>query len=140
MVAVTGSVALLGDTLHNVAGPVTAVPLPVAFGAARRTANDRFTYFSGYNKTYGSLAGVIVFLLWIWLTNLALLFGAEVDAELERASQLQAGIEAEEEIRLSPRDTQAAEKRERKRDDLVREGRRLRTEANDTSDQRPTRQ
>ena len=69
--AVTGSVALLGDTLHNVADPVTAVPLPVAFGAARRPANDRFTYFSSYNKTYGSLTGVIVFLLWIWLTNLA---------------------------------------------------------------------
>src|SRR6478609_1829007 len=89
--------------------------------------------FSSYNKTYGTLAGVIVFLLWIWLTNLALLFGAEVDAELERASQLQAGIESEEEIQLSPRDTQAAEKRERKRDDLVQEGRRLREEAKDGS-------
>jgi membrane protein len=41
--------------------------------------------FGSYNKTYGSLAGVIVFLLWLWLTNLALLFGAELDAELERA-------------------------------------------------------
>ena len=41
--------------------------------------------FSSYDKTYGALAGVIVFLLWLWLTNLALLFGAELDAELERA-------------------------------------------------------
>ena len=48
--------------------------------------------FSSYNKTYGSLAGVIVFLLWLWITNLALLFGAEIDAELERARELQAGI------------------------------------------------
>ena len=38
--------------------------------------------FGSYNKTYGALAGVIVFLLWLWITNLALLFGAEVDAEL----------------------------------------------------------
>ena len=88
--------------------------------------------FGSYNKTYGSLAGVIVFLLWIWITNLALLFGAEVDAELERASQLQAGIQAEEQIQLSPRDTQAAEKRERKHDDLVEEGRRLRENATDS--------
>ena len=48
--------------------------------------------FGSYNKTYGSLAGVIVFLLWLWITNLALLFGAEIDAELERARELQAGI------------------------------------------------
>ncbi len=51
--------------------------------------------FSSYNKTYGSLAGVIVFLLWLWLTNVALLFGAELDAELERGRELQAGIAAE---------------------------------------------
>ena len=54
--------------------------------------------FGSYNQTYGSLAGVIVFLLWLWLTNLALLFGAEVDAELERSRQLQAGIAAEESL------------------------------------------
>ena len=47
--------------------------------------------FSSYDKTYGSLAGVIVFLLWLWITNLALLFGAELDAELERGRELQAG-------------------------------------------------
>ena len=58
--------------------------------------------FGSYNKTYGSLAGVILLLLWLWLTNLALLFGAEVDAELERARQLQAGIEAEETLQLPP--------------------------------------
>jgi membrane protein len=47
--------------------------------------------FGSYNKTYGALAGVIVFLLWLWITNVALLFGAELDAELERGRQLQAG-------------------------------------------------
>ena len=61
--------------------------------------------FSNYDRTYGSLAGVIVFLLWLWIANLALLFGAEFDAELERGRQLQAGIAAEEDIQLPPRDT-----------------------------------
>src|SRR3954465_9830749 len=52
--------------------------------------------FSHYNKTYGSLAGVIAFLLWLWITNLALLFGGELDAELERGRELQAGQPSEE--------------------------------------------
>ncbi|MEV3902523.1 YihY/virulence factor BrkB family protein [Mycobacterium sp. NPDC050551] len=68
--------------------------------------------FSSYNKTYGALAGVIVFLLWLWITNLALLFGAELDAELERGRQLQAGLPAERELQLPPRDTRVLEKNE----------------------------
>ena len=67
--------------------------------------------FGSYNKTYGSLAGVIILLLWLWLTNLALLFGAEVDAEIERSRQLQAGIEAEESLQLPPRDTRRRRRR-----------------------------
>ena len=66
--------------------------------------------FSSYNKTYGSLAGIIVFLLWLWITNLSLLFGAELDAEIERGRQLQAGIAAEEELQLPPRDTSKSDK------------------------------
>ncbi len=60
--------------------------------------------FGSYNKTYGSLAGVIVFLLWLWITNLALLLGAELDAELERARELQRGIPAEDSIQLPVRE------------------------------------
>ena len=82
--------------------------------------------FSSYNKTYGSLAGVIVFLLWLWITNLALLFGAEIDAELERARELQAGIEAERTIQLPPRDTRGSEKAETKLEEKVAQGRELR--------------
>jgi membrane protein len=82
--------------------------------------------FANYNKTYGSLAGVIVFLLWLWLTNLALLFGAELDAELERGRQLQAGIAAEETIQLPPRDTRKIDKAEEKEREDVERGRRLR--------------
>ena len=51
--------------------------------------------FASYNKTYGSLAGVVVGLIFLWLTNVALLLGAEIDSELERGRQLQAGIAAE---------------------------------------------
>lgn len=82
--------------------------------------------FSNYNKTYGSLAGVVVFLLWLWLTNLALLFGAELDAELERARQLQAGMPAEESIQLPPRDTTKSEKAAKKREKDVDRARNLR--------------
>jgi membrane protein len=71
-------------------------------------------HFSNYNKTYGALAGVIVFLLWLWITNLALLFGAELDAELERGRQLQAGMPAEHDLQLPARDTRVVEKNEAK--------------------------
>ncbi|MDN5767339.1 MAG: YihY/virulence factor BrkB family protein [Humibacillus sp.] len=82
--------------------------------------------FSNYNKTYGSLAGVIIFLLWLWITNLALLFGAELDAELERGRELQAGIAAEESVQLPPRDTTKIDKARDQHQDDVERGRRLR--------------
>jgi len=66
--------------------------------------------FSSYNATYGSLAGAIVALLWLWITNIALLFGAELDAELERGRELQIGIAAEETLQLPVRDTRGIEK------------------------------
>lgn len=70
--------------------------------------------FSNYAKTYGSLAGVIIFLLWLWITNIALLLGAELNAEIERGRQLQGGIRAEEDIQLPPRETTTLDKAERK--------------------------
>lgn len=82
--------------------------------------------FGHYDKTYGSLAGVIVFQLWLWITNLALLFGAELDAEIERGRQLQAGIAAERDIQLPPRDTRVIDKQERRERQDVEAGRRLR--------------
>ena len=47
--------------------------------------------FSSYNKTYGALAGPIVFLLWLWISNIFILLGAELNAELERSRKLEAG-------------------------------------------------
>jgi membrane protein len=82
--------------------------------------------FGNYDRTYGSLAGVVVFLLWLWLTNLALLFGAEFDAELERGRQLQAGIAAEESIQLPPRDTRKSDKAAKKAQADISRGRELR--------------
>jgi membrane protein len=61
--------------------------------------------FGSYDKTYGTLGGVVSFLVWLWITNIALLLGAELNAELERSRQLQAGVPgADEAIQLAPRE------------------------------------
>ncbi|MFS8098442.1 YihY/virulence factor BrkB family protein [Lentzea alba] len=57
--------------------------------------------FASYNKTYGSLGGVIVFLVWLWISNIAVLLGAELDAELERGRRLEQG---EQDASPEPRD------------------------------------
>lgn len=82
--------------------------------------------FASYDRTYGSIAGVIVFLLWLWIANVALLFGAEFDAELERGRQLQAGIAAEEKIQLPPRGVSKSTKVRKKELQDIEIGRRLR--------------
>ena len=82
--------------------------------------------FSSYNETYGAIGGVIVALLWLWILNMSLLFGAEFDAEMERGRQLQAGIEAEETIQLPPRDTKKSDKLQEKEEEDIRHGRELR--------------
>jgi membrane protein len=63
--------------------------------------------FASYNKVYGSLAGVVVFLVWLWLSNLAIVFGAEFDAELTRGKEVAQGLPEDEEPFLPPRDTRA---------------------------------
>ena len=59
--------------------------------------------FGSYNKTYGSLGGVIAFLVWLWISNIALLFGAELNSEIERQRELERGEPAEEQLQLEPR-------------------------------------
>jgi membrane protein len=60
--------------------------------------------FGSYNKTYGSLGAVIIFLVWLWLTNNAILLGAELSAETQRGRQIEAGHPPEREPFLPPRD------------------------------------
>jgi membrane protein len=84
------------------------------------------SHFGSYNKTYGALAGVIVFLLWLWITNLALLFGAELDSELERGRELQAGLPAERELQLPPQDDRLIEKNAAAEEKVVERARKLR--------------
>ncbi|CAN7184497.1 YihY/virulence factor BrkB family protein [Arthrobacter sp. LjRoot14] len=82
--------------------------------------------YNSYNKTYGAIGGVIIALLWLWILNMSLLFGAEFDAEMERGRQLQAGIEAEETIQLPPRDTKQSDKLQVREEEDIRRGRDLR--------------
>jgi membrane protein len=63
------------------------------------------THFGSYNKTYGSLASVIIFLVWLWLTNVAILLGAEFNAELQHARAIQAGQHPAKVPFAEPRDT-----------------------------------
>ena len=91
-------------------GSVTAVVLWIAASAG-------FAFYvanvGSYNATYGALAGVIVFLVWMWITNIAVLLGAELNAETERARELEAGVPgAEEDIQAPYRDV-PKEERER---------------------------
>jgi membrane protein len=51
--------------------------------------------FGSYNKTYGALAGPIVFLIWLWITNIMILLGAELNAELERPGERRLGASTE---------------------------------------------
>jgi membrane protein len=62
--------------------------------------------FGSYNKTYGTLGGVVSFLVWLWVSNIAVLLGAEFNAELERGRQIEAGMRPKDrEPFLPPRDT-----------------------------------
>ena len=85
--------------------------------------------FGNYSTTYGALAGVILMLLLLWIINLALLFGAEFDAEFERGRQLRAGLPAEEDLQLPLRDDSGARKKADKQREFVEEARRVRIEA-----------
>ncbi|MEN3345998.1 MAG: rane protein [Arthrobacter sp.] len=91
--------------------------------------------FSNYNKTYGAIGGVIVMLLWLWILNMSLLFGAEFDAETERGRQLQAGIEAEETIQLPPRDTKQSDKLQARTEEDIQRGRELREQNADAGNE-----
>jgi membrane protein len=84
--------------------PGSAVAVVVALLASAAFA-FYVANFGSYDKTYGTLGGVVSVLVWMWIINLALLFGVELNAERERSRELEAGVpRAEREIQLEPRD------------------------------------
>ncbi len=116
-------------------GAIVAI---VTWAAASALFGLYVANFSSYDKTYGSVAGVVVFLLWLWITNLALLFGAELDAELERARELQAGLPAEETLQLPVRDDRGIVKSAKKERADVERGLRLRLTRGQDEDPEPS--
>ena len=83
-------------------GSVTALVLSILASAAFAFYVSNF---GSYDKTYGTLGGVVSFLVWLWIINIAVLLGAELNAELERGRELEAGVPgAEVELQLPPRE------------------------------------
>lgn len=71
--------------------------------------------FASYNKTYGTFAGAIIFLVWLWITNIAILLGLEFDAEASRQRAVAGGHPPEEEPYVEPRDTRKWDEEDRRR-------------------------
>src|SRR6476620_2720663 len=87
--------------------PGAIVALPLASSLCSLYVSN----FGSYDKTYGTLAGLVVLLLWFWITNLAILFGHQMNAERERSAEIEEGLpRAEKEIQLEPRDEPKDEK------------------------------
>lgn len=93
--------ALIGFVVWMLASAALGIYIALSHGAS-------------YQKTYGIFANAIIFLLWLWITNLAVLLGAEVDAELLRTRQLKSGLPAEAMILLPPKDDTTFEKQDLK--------------------------
>ena len=73
------------------------------------------SFSSSYNKTYGTLAGIIIFLVWLWLTNLSVLIGAEFNAELQHQQAIESGLSPDVEPFVELRSTKKLEDPERQR-------------------------
>lgn len=89
-----------------------------------------FAFIAGYSS-YGAIGGVMALLFTLWIFNIMLLLGVEIDAEVERARELQAGIPAADNIQLPPRDITGVEKQKKAQEKLVDEGQNLRAEHRD---------
>lgn len=83
-------------------GALTAIVLWLAASAAFAAY---VASFGSYNETYGAMAAPIVFLIWLWISNIAVLFGAELNAELERGREIERGAPPDREPFAEPRDT-----------------------------------
>jgi membrane protein len=90
--------------------------------------------FASYDRTYGVLGGIVAFLLWLWLSNLAVLAGAVLDTEVERARQLRAGVPAEEVLQLALRDDRLVRLNREQRASDVRASAAMRVESEPDAD------
>ncbi len=102
----------------KLAGIKSIVPGAVLAIAVWLIASAGFAFyvanFASYNKTYGALGGAVIFLIWLWLSNVAILLGAELNAERERSRQLQHGAPgAERALQLDERSEPKPRKRAR---------------------------
>jgi membrane protein len=111
LLVVIGMFALLYWSTPNVrpGGVRSVVPGVVLALAVWAVASAGFAiyvaWFGSYDRTYGTLGGVVVLLVWLWITNVALLLGAELNAERERTRELREGVPgAERQIQLPRRD------------------------------------
>jgi len=89
---------------------VGALVAIAAFALASVGFGFYVSHLADYDRIYGSFAGIVIFLLWLWIGNIALLVGALFDAELERVRELRRGVPAERELQVSLRDTTRLEK------------------------------
>lgn len=102
------------------------------------------TYFgmtsgASYQKTYGAFAGAIMLMLWLYITNMAMLFGAELDSEVIRTKQLKSGLPAERLVLLPARDTAGIEKQAEKDETSVEAAHKLRMDNMGSADAREAR-
>ncbi|MFF4364709.1 YihY/virulence factor BrkB family protein [Streptomyces sp. NPDC001594] len=121
LLLVTAMIALLYWAAPNAKGrgfrwvtPGSFVALAI-WGIASAGFAFYVAHFGSYNKTYGTLAGVIIFLVWLWITNLAVLLGLEFDAELVRQRAIAGGLPADQEPYTEPRDTREWSEEDRQR-------------------------
>ncbi|RSS57941.1 YihY/virulence factor BrkB family protein [Streptomyces sp. WAC07061] len=121
LVLVTAMIALLYWAAPNARGrgfrwvsPGSVLALVIWMAASGGFA-FYVAHFGSYNRTYGTLAGVVIFLVWLWITNLAVLLGLEFDAELSRQRAVAGGRPADEEPYVEPRDTRAWSDEDRRR-------------------------
>lgn len=145
LVVVIAMVALLYWATPNVKQPKfrwVSIGATVAIVLAA-LVSWAFTFYVGnfasYEATYGALGAIIIGLLWLWLINLSLLFGAELDTEVERVRQLQSGLDAERELQLPPRDDAGVQKKLEKSEAAEAEGRAIKEEAQAAKDDQPGR-
>ncbi len=89
---------------------VGAVVAILLFAAASAGFGFYVANLADYDRVYGSFAGIVIFLVWLWIGNIALVIGAHLDAELERLRELRRGIPAERDLQVQMRDTERLER------------------------------